>query len=130
MVEPSHDSDFEEQAPTRFRVRSRTALGILAFAVLASYVIFGLPMRSFPGRAGIGELRHVEATLNRAYEECGLDEQATINWFTGRVEVPSSNDLALKVPQPVEFELATGELQAATGRALFVLVSCSAVRPT
>jgi hypothetical protein len=94
----------------------------VAIAALGAYVLLGFPANGFPGRAAPGELQHVEATINQAYEACGVDERATIDWFWGQVDVPSTNGIVGDMPQTVD--LTRDELAHATGTPNFFWLVC------
>lgn len=101
-------------------VRSITVLGL--FLGVAVYVLLGFPGDGFPGRAGVQELRDVADQVDRAYESCGLDGRASINWITGQVSIPSTNGIVGDMPTTIG--LTREELAHATGTMNFFWVIC------
>ena len=104
--------------------RRRVGAPLLALAVgaVAGYVLVGFPGNGFPGRAGIRELRHVEEAINVAYQACGVDERASIDWFWGQVDVPSTNGVVGDMPMDVD--LTRDELGHATGSMNYFRLVC------
>ena len=100
-------------------VRLIAALGA---PLVAAYVILGFPGNGIPGRAGMSELRDVADQVDRAYESCGLDDRASINWITGQVSIPSTNGIVGDMPTTVG--LSREELAHATGTMNFFWVIC------